>query len=102
MCSSDLGSFVGRLVQEFKVPIGSMILPILYVVCFRRNNGKTMISMLHLFSSCGRSHLENLSFWRRHFMADLFGGVAWAILGGHEISSQDQQRPHTYHQSREK
>ena len=35
-------------------------------------------------------------------MVDLFGGVTWAILGGHEILAQDQQQPHTYHKWREK
>ena len=35
-------------------------------------------------------------------MADLFSGVTWAIVGGHEISNQDQQQPHTYHKWREK
>ena len=35
-------------------------------------------------------------------MADLFGGVTWAILGGHVISAQDQKKPHTYHKWREK
>ena len=35
-------------------------------------------------------------------MADLFCGVTWAILGGHEISAQDQKQPHTYHKWREK
>ena len=54
-------SFVGRMAQELEVPIGSMILPTSYVAFFRRKNGKTMISTLYLLSSCGRSHLENLS-----------------------------------------
>ena len=35
-------------------------------------------------------------------MDELFGGVAWDILGGHEISAQDQQQPHTYHKLGEK
>ena len=35
-------------------------------------------------------------------MVYLFGGVAWATLGGHEILAQDQQQPHTYHKWREK
>ena len=35
-------------------------------------------------------------------MVYLFDGVAWATLGGHEISSQDQQQPHTYHKWGEK
>ena len=35
-------------------------------------------------------------------MADLFGGVAWATFGGHDISAQDRQQPHTYHKWREK
>ena len=97
-----MGRFVWRVAQELEVPIGIMILPNLHVACFGRNNGQTMIAILHLFSSCGRNHLENLSFWRRHFMADLFGRVASAILGGHEISSHDQQQPHTYHKWRER
>ena len=82
-------SFVGRMAQELEVPIGSMILYTSYVACFRRNNGQTMIATLHLLSSCGRSHLENLSSWEGTFMDVLFGGVAWAILGGHGISAQD-------------
>ena len=69
-----MGSFVWRVGQDLEVPIWSMILPNLNVVCFRRKNGQTMISILHLFSSCGRSHLENLSSWRRHFMDVLFDG----------------------------
>ena len=35
-------------------------------------------------------------------MADFVCGVTWANLGGHDISSQDQQQPHTYHKWREK
>ena len=35
-------------------------------------------------------------------MVYLFDGVAWATLGGHEISAQDQQKPHTYHKWGEK
>ena len=35
-------------------------------------------------------------------MDELFGGVTWAILGGHVISAQDQKKPHTYHKWREK
>ena len=35
-------------------------------------------------------------------MAELFGGVSWAILGDHLISPQYQQKPHTYHKWREK
>ena len=35
-------------------------------------------------------------------MVELFDGVTWAILGGHEILAQDQQKPHTYHKWREK
>ena len=35
-------------------------------------------------------------------MVDLFGGVTWAILRGHDISAQDQKQPHTYHKWREK
>ena len=97
-----MGSLVGRVAQRVKLPIGSMILPTLHDSCFRGSNGQPMIFKLHLFSSCGRSHLKNLSFWRRHFMAYLFGGVAWATLGGHEISSQNQQQPHIYHKWREK
>ena len=62
----------------------------------------TMISTLHLMSSCGRSHLENLSSWERHFMDDLVDRVTWVILGGRDISSQDQKQPHTYHKWREK
>ena len=97
-----MGSFVGRMAQELEVPIGSMILHTSYVACFRRNNGKTIIATLHLLSSCGRSHLENLSSWERHFMDVLIGGVTWDILGDHNISAQDQQQPHTYHKWREK
>ena len=85
-----MGSFFGRVAQELKVPIGSMILHTLYIACLRRNHGQTMISTLHLLSSCGRSHLENLSLWEGHFMDVLFGGVTWVILGGHNISTQDQ------------
>ena len=85
-----MGSFVGRVAQELEVPIGSMILPISYVSCFRRSNGQTMIATLHLLSSCGMSHLENLSSWERHFMDVLIDGVTWVILGGHNISAQDQ------------
>ena len=35
-------------------------------------------------------------------MAELFDGVAWAILGGHVISAQGHKQPHTYHKWREK
>ena len=31
----------------------------------------------------------------------LFGEVTWIILGGHNISAQDHQQPHTYHKWRE-
>ena len=84
------------------MPIGSVILLALDVVCFKRNNGQTMISTSHLFSSYGRSHLKNLSSWRRYFMASLFDGVTWAIIGGHVISAQGKKKPHTYHKWREK
>ena len=97
-----MGSFVWRVEFEMDMPIGSMILPILHVVCFRRNNGHTMIATTHLFPSCRRSPWVNLCSWRRHFMVDLSCGVAWAILGGHEIAAQYQQPPHTYHKWREK
>ena len=30
-------------------------------------------------------------------MVYLFDGAAWATLGGHDISAQDQHQPHTYH-----
>ena len=84
-CIADIlmfmGSFIWRVLYELEMPIGSMIIPPLHVVCFRRNNGQTMIATSHLFSSCGRSHLKNLSSWRRHFMAYLCGGVAWTTLG---------------------
>ena len=95
-------SFVGRMAQDLEVPIGSMILPTLYVACFQRNNGKTMIVTLPLLSSCGRSHLENLSSWERHFMDVLIDGVTWDIIGDHNMSAQDQKQPHTYHKWREK
>ena len=89
--SMYMGSFFWRVGYVMEMPIGSMILSTIHAVCFRRSNGKTMISTSHLFSSYGVSHLKNLSAWRRHFMAELFDGVAWAILGGHKISVQDQK-----------
>ena len=88
-----MGSFVGRMAQELEVPIESMILHTSYFSCFKRNNGKTMISTLHLLSSCVRSHLENLSSWGRHFMDVLIGGVTWDILGDHNISAQVNSSP---------
>ena len=88
-----MGRFVGRMAQELEVPIGSMILYTSYVARFRRNNGQTMISTLHLLSSCGRSHLENLSSWDKHFMDVLIGGVTWVILEDRNILAQDQQQP---------
>ena len=97
-----MGSFVWRVGYELKMPIGSIIFPTLHDPCFRRSNGQSMIVKLHLFSSCGRSHLENLSFWRRHFMVHLFGRVAWATLEGHNTSAQVYQQPHNYHKWREK
>ena len=97
-----MGSFVWRVEYDLKMPIGGMILLTLHDVCFQRSNGQPIIFNLRLSSSCGRIHLENLSFWRRHFMVYLFDGVAWATLGGHEISSQDQEQPQTYHKWREK
>ena len=97
-----MGRFVWRVRDELEMHIGSMILPNLRVVCFRRNNGHTMISTSHLFPSQRRSHWEDLHSWRRHFMVDLSCGVAWAIFEGHDISAQYQQPPHTYHKWREK
>ena len=35
-------------------------------------------------------------------MAEIFDGVAWAILGGHIISAQGHKQLHTYHKWREK
>ena len=84
-----MGSFAGRMAQELEIPIGSMILHTSHVACFRRNNGKTMIATLHLLSSCGRSPLENLSSWERHFVDVLIGGVTWVILEDCNISAQD-------------
>lgn len=86
-----MGSLVGRVTQELEVPIGSMIIHTSYVAFFRRNNGPTMIFTLQLLSLCGRSHLENLSSWERHFMDASISGVTWVILGDHDISSQDQK-----------
>ena len=83
-----MGSFVGRVAQELKVPIGSMILHTSYDACFRSNNGKTMISIVHLLSSCGRNHLENLSYLGRHLMDVLIDGVTWINLGNRNISTQ--------------
>ena len=60
-----------------------------------------MISTLHLLSSSGRSHLENLSSLERPFMDVLIGGVFWVILEDRNILAQDQQQPHTYHKWRE-
>ena len=97
---SSVGSFVWRVEYELEMPIGSMILPTLHDACFRGSNGQPMITKLHIFSSCGRSHLKNLSFWRRHFVIYLFDGVDWATLGGHKISAQYQQQPHNYHKWR--
>ena len=97
-----MGSIVWRVTEVLEMPIGSVILPTLHVAYSGVNNGQPVIAILHLFSSCGRSHLKNLSSWRRHFMADFFVGVTWAILGGHVISAQGKKQPHTYHKWREK
>ena len=86
-----MGSFVWSIGNELKKPIGSMILPTFHDACFSFSNGQPMISKVHLSSSCGRSHLENLIFWRRHFMVYFFDAVAWGTLGGHDISAQDQK-----------
>ena len=89
----SMGSFAGRVAQELGVPIGSVILPTIHVSCFKRSNGKTIISTSHLFSSHGVSHLKNLGAWRSHFMVELFDGVAWAILGAHVIQPKDKNNP---------
>ena len=60
-----MGSTVGRFLEVLEVPSGSMILPTIHVVHFRRNHGPTMNAILHFFLSCGRNHLKNL---RRHSM----------------------------------
>ena len=79
--------FVWRVGYELKIPIGRMFLHTLHDACFNKSNGQPMIAKLHISSSCGRSHLENLSFWRRHFMVYLLDGVAWVTFGGHDISA---------------
>ena len=53
------GSIILKEENKLKIPIGSMILPTLHVVCFRRSNGQPMISKIRLFPSCGRSYLES-------------------------------------------
>ena len=62
-CFADFSLYMGRFVwkvgHEWKIPIGSMILPFFHEVCFRRNNGQPMIAKLHLFPSCGGSYLES-------------------------------------------
>ena len=83
-----MGSFFWRLLEVVEMPIERMILPSLHFLHFMRNHGQTMIATSHLFPSCGRKHLKNL---RRHFMAKLFDGGTWAILGGHVISVQGQR-----------
>ena len=76
-----------------------MILPIVHVLYYRRHHGQTMIATLLLFSSCGKNYMENL---KRHFMAEIIDGLAWAILGDHIISAQGHKQLHTYHKWREK
>ena len=71
-----MGSFIWRVQEVVEMPIGSMILPTLHVLHFRRNHGQTMIATSHFFSSCGRNHLENL---RRHFMDELFVGKSYKL-----------------------
>ena len=94
-----IGSTTWRVLEVLGQPIASIILPIVHVLNCRRHHGKTMISTLQLFSSCGKNHLENL---RGHLMAKFLDGEAWAILGGHTISSQEWIQPHMYHKWREK
>ena len=75
-CIADICTFMRSIIwsvlEVVEQPIGSMILPTLYVVHFRRNHGQTMNATSYFFSSCGRDHLENL---RRHFMVGLFDEV---------------------------
>ena len=85
------GSTIWKVGYELDMPIGSMILPTLHDVYFRGNNGQPMIAKLHLFPSCGRSYLESLEFWRRHFMVYMIDGVAWVSLEDHFISAIYQQ-----------
>ena len=101
-CIVDVYTFTrGNIVRVLYIlgqSIGSMILPIVYVLYCRRHHGKTMIATLLLFSSCGKNHFENL---QGKFMVDFLDGEAWAILGGHIISAQGQSQPHMYYRGRE-
>ena len=53
-------------------------------------------------SSMWEEPSREFEFLEEALHAYFFGGVAWAILGGHEISAQDQKQPHTYHKWRAK
>lgn len=80
-----MGSFVWKVGYELEMLIGSIIPPILHDVCSRGKNGRPIISKLRLFPSSGRSYLESLNFWRRHFMVYMFDGVAWVSLEYHDV-----------------
>ena len=74
------GSIILKEENELKMPIGSMILPILHGVCSRRNNGQPMIAKASSLSFMWEELFGELNFWRRHFMVFMFDGVAWVSL----------------------
>ena len=93
-CVANGYTFIGRttwrVLEVLRQPIGSMILAILHILNCKRHQGKTMISTLLLFSSCGKNHLENL---RGHLMADFLNGEAWAFLEAIPFQPKDGGSP---------
>ena len=68
------------------------------VLCCRRYHGKTMIATLLHSSSCGGKPLGEIE---EASMADFIDGVAWAILGCHNISAQGRRKLHVCFKWRE-
>lgn len=73
----DMGSTIGGVAQNLRMPIGNMVLHISHAACFRKTCGPTLVAMLHLMPSNGKSHLESLRFLGRHPMGVGFDGMAW-------------------------
>lgn len=87
----DMGSTIGGVAQELRMPIGSIFLHTSHAAYFRKTSGSALISMLHLLISNGRSHLESLSSLGRHPIGVGFNGIAWVSLEDHYVSAMYQK-----------
>ena len=95
ICSWE--AFFGEWDMRWRCPLGVWFSLLFMFYVSGGAMGKPWLPHHISFLSHGVSHLKNLGALRRHFMAEFFDGVAWAIIGGNISSAQRHKQPHTYH-----